>query len=122
MEIKKIFGIYHANGGMMGDLSYLAGKIFANRHCTLCDITHRMAWKKKEWSECEVSFELPISLLHLNERTPALREFTEGKTPCVVGETDAGFVTLLDADMLASFGGSVDDFSSGLKAALEREA
>ena len=50
--ITKLIGIYDADGGIFGEIKYFAGKIFANQHCSLCDITHGKS--KNEWAKCEI--------------------------------------------------------------------
>ncbi len=116
MEIVKIIGVYNANAGILGELSYVYGKMFKNTHCSLCDITHNFAWKKRAWRECETNFGVPIDLVHLNEQDKDLLAFTEGKTPCVVGQlADGSMVMLLDSKKLESMKGSVDTFQQYLK-------
>ena len=41
MAVKKAYGVYHADGGIIGELAYVWGKIRGTAHCALCDITHR---------------------------------------------------------------------------------
>ena len=36
--INKLYGIYHADGGLVGELAYIFGKYTGNVHCSLCDI------------------------------------------------------------------------------------
>ena len=123
MEIVKIIGVYHADGGIVGELSYVAGKMLGRRHCALCDITHSFAWKKDEWQKCEVGFGVPFQLLHLNERTDTIKKFTEGKTPCVIGEyADGRLVMLLNAETLSGFGGDVGKFEGYLRKTLSEES
>ena len=44
--INKVIGIYHADGGIIGELKYFTGKLFGGSKCSLCDITHTTAGKK----------------------------------------------------------------------------
>ena len=70
MEVKKAYGVYHADGGIIGELSYVWGKIRGTAHCALCDITHRGVSTKKEWREMTSGLDFEIELLHLNEQFP----------------------------------------------------
>ena len=47
--VEKLYGIYHADGGLVGELAYIFGKYTGNIHCSLCDITHNKITMKKEW-------------------------------------------------------------------------
>ena len=120
MRLLGITGIYHANGGILGELSYVALKLFRVGHCSLCDITHTLAWKKKEWQACEVGFNVPFKLLHLNERDAATADFTDGNTPCVIAETDNGKVMLLTNHQLDAIQGDVAVFDAALRKAIEQ--
>ena len=64
----KIHGIYNADGGIIGELQYVLGKIMGKAHCSLCDITHSYISKKKSWKALESRGEFGINLLHINEQ------------------------------------------------------
>ena len=108
----RIYGVYNADGGIMGELAYVWGKIRGTVHCALCDITHRGVSKKKQWKEFENSLKVPIELLHINEQESPLAEFTVGKTPCVVGEYAGELRIVMNAYDLEECGKSVDKFES----------
>ena len=93
--INKIVGIYHADGGLIGELKYMTGKFFGGSHCSLCDITHGNKEKKQTWKNCERKLRMPIDFIHLNERNPNLKEYTKGLTPCIVGKTSTNYVMLV---------------------------
>ena len=84
MEIAKIYGIYHADGGIIGELSYVWGKIRGTAHCSLCDITHKGISMKRDWKDFTNGLDVDFELLHLNEQSQGLADFTAGKTPCVL--------------------------------------
>ena len=48
MTVESIWGVYHADGGLIGELKYVAGALFKGQHCSLCDITHKVAWKNQK--------------------------------------------------------------------------
>ena len=93
--INKIVGIYHADGGIIGELKYITGKFFGGSKCSLCDITHGNTGKKDSWKECERKLRMPIDFLHLNERNTNLEKYTRGLTPCIVGKTSTNYVMLV---------------------------
>ena len=115
----KLYGIYHANGGLGGEIVYLFGKLMGTAHCALCDITHGVLLEKKEFRTCHQRWEIPFEKLHLNEQKHTLAEFTKGHTPCVVlEENENHFVFALGAEALESCRGDVTCFETKLKAFL----
>ena len=52
-----LWGVYHANGGLVGELTYVIGKLRGTAHCGLCDITHGSVRVKPGWKTCEASFD-----------------------------------------------------------------
>ena len=107
-----LYGVYNAVGGRMGELAYVWGKIRGTAHCALCDITHRGVSKKKEWKEYEERLGVPMELLHINAPEEALAQFTEGKTPCVVGDYSGDLKMVMNAEDLEECGKSVEKFES----------
>jgi hypothetical protein len=99
--IARLIGVYDADGGLRGEIAYLAGKI-AGRHCTLCDITHSPVRRRREWDAYVSTLPVTFDLVHRNERSQAVEEATEGREACVVAQCDDGTITLLlDNDDLA---------------------
>ena len=107
-----LYGVYNADGGIMGELAYVWGKIRGTAHCALCDITHRGVSKKKQWKEYEERLRVPIELLHINEQEEALAQFTDGKTPCVVGDYSGELKMVMTAEEIEECGKSVEEFES----------
>ena len=118
MRPETLWGVYHANGGLVGELTYVLGKLRGTAHCSLCDITHAIRMKP-EWKALEASLEIPFRLVHLNEQGSRLAALTRGTTPCVVGESEEGLSVLLGPEELEACGGSVGRFRGRLEAALE---
>ena len=110
----EIYGIYNADGGIIGELKYVLGKIMGKTHCSLCDITHSYIWKKNSWKALESSGDFAINLLHINEQEPELRGFTQGNTPCVVAKEVNGIRILLNSEQLESCNKSVSRFQKSL--------
>lgn len=119
MTIESVWGVYHADGGIVGELRYVAGVLFRGNHCSLCDITHSLAWEKEEMKSKRESFSIPFNLVHLNEQPSELRDYTKGITPIVVGKTEAGFITLATDKELQKCQGSVDGLFSLISSRLE---
>lgn len=120
--VTEIIGIYHADGGPVGEAKYVLGKLLGRAHCALCDITHSPVRRKPAWDEMVQRIARPIELLHLNEQPADVAEFSAVVgTPSVLGRTDSGeFVVLMDADELERLGGSIEEFERLLTAALAR--
>jgi len=116
---KTLWGVYHANGGLVGELTYVIGKLCGTAHCGLCDITHGSVRVKPEWKTLEASLGMPFKLVHLNEQPPRLAELTGGSTPCVVGESEEGLAVLLGPGDLEACDGSVECFGERLGEAIE---
>ncbi|MDM4718114.1 hypothetical protein QTQ03_00335 [Micromonospora sp. WMMA1363] len=117
--IRRLVGVYHADGGLRGELTYLIGKLRGTTECALCDITHRGLGRKREWREFVPTLGVPVHLVHLNERNADIRAASEGRTPCLLAVTDAGSVLLLRPDELAALDGSVSRFAERARAAAE---
>jgi hypothetical protein len=90
----RLIGVYDADGGLRGEIAYLAGKV-AGRHCTLCDITHSPVRRRREWDAYASTLPVPFDLVHRNERSRAVAEATEGREACVVAECDDGSIVFL---------------------------
>tara|TARA_B110000091_G_C13687508_1_gene420580 strand:- start:20 stop:388 length:369 start_codon:yes stop_codon:yes gene_type:complete len=120
MQLKTIWGVYHADGGIIGELQYVLGKIRGTAHCALCDITHSFVSEKKTMKECRSNSPVPFNLVHLNEQIDELKSITEGMTPCVVAETKEGFEIILYSDDLENCNKKVQEFQEKLDIALRR--
>ncbi|MEZ5239326.1 MAG: hypothetical protein R2716_10415 [Microthrixaceae bacterium] len=105
-RIQSLVGVYHASGTPWGEVSYWLKARLGSAHCALCDITHGSVREKAEWKRCRTALPVPFDTVHLDERTAELRDFTEGRTPCVVAETPGGPVMLVDAAELQRCEGS----------------
>ena len=102
---RRLIGVYDADGGLLGELAYLTGRLLGVAHCALCDITHGRSGEKPAFCATRGSLGLPLETIHRNAQTTSLREVTQGRTPCVVGETADGYEVLLGrADLEACKG------------------
>jgi hypothetical protein len=113
-------GVYHADGGLRGELAYAIGKVRGTAHCGLCDITHRGVRTKAQWSAMVRDLGVPFELVHLNERDAGVRAATADRTPCVLARTgDRGLVFLLGPGDLDPLGGDVAAFAARLAQAVD---
>lgn len=115
---RALWGVYHANGGLLGELAYFVGKLRGTSHCALCDITHGALTKKPAFKALERELRMPVQLVHLNEQSEALAAVTQGQTPCIVGETDSRLDLLLGPAALEACNGSVNAFRQALQSRL----
>jgi len=110
-----LIGIYKADGGIIGEVSYLVGHLLGTKECSLCDITHSPLKKKAEFKEFEkrLQEELGIGfrLAHMNERTAAELAASLDQEPCVLLENADGSIEFfLDSDELKAASGQVAPF------------
>ena len=119
-KISELFGIYNADGGLLGEARYVVGHLVGLTSCSLCDITHSPIRRKPEWDAMVASLGVPLTALHRNELTPELSDFVSSITlPAIVGRTESGeFVHILTAESLATADGSVNVFRELLDEAL----
>jgi hypothetical protein len=115
MAVTRLVGVYRADGGLWGELRYLAGHYLRGHSCTLCDITHSPFRRKAEWDRHVESLGIPFTLLHLNELDDSLAEFVGDRAACVLADTPDGRVMLLGNDDLASVDGDVSAFFALLR-------
>ncbi len=120
----EIIGVYHADGGAVGEVRYVLGKLLGTAHCSLCDITHSPVRRKPEWDRMVARLGIPVTLVHLNEQAADVRGATAVTgSPVVLGRTSEGtLVPLLTPDRLDGLVGSVGDFEAALRAALAQPA
>ncbi len=120
-EVAELVGVYHADGGPVGEVRYVIGKLLGTAHCALCDITHSPVRRKPAWDAMVRRLALPITLVHLNEM-PADVAAMAGQTgtPVVLGRWDDGsLVEIMGPAALAQQQGSVTAFERALAAALD---
>lgn len=118
MEIRRLVGVYRADGGLRGELRYLAGHYLRGESCSLCEITHGRVRRKPAWDQACAGLGIPFDLLHLNELDADLRAHVGDGAAMVVAETPTGFVTLITNDELAQLRGDVSAFMTLLQTRL----
>ena len=77
-DVTALTGVYQANGSLSGELRYVVGKLLGSAHCALCDITHGAVREKPGFVACREALPVPLRNVHLDERSPDRKRFTEG--------------------------------------------
>ena len=101
----EVIGVYHANGGILGELAYVVGRMLGLTSCALCDLSHGLISEKmsvKSW-RCSAAFS--IQFLHLNETDSLTAETVRGRTPCVVLRSEQRVELLIGKEELADMAG-----------------
>jgi hypothetical protein len=111
MNSIELMGVYNADGGLVGELSYVLGRTFQGKHCELCDITHSPFRRKKAWDDFTSQLSIPFTLLHLNELTPELAVFVGQEAPVVIIRENMELSVLISAQEMARCGGQVSAFA-----------
>jgi hypothetical protein len=111
-----LIGVYKADGGILGEVSYFLGHIIGVRECNLCDITHSPVKKKAEFKRFEKALldqrGINMKLVHMNERTDAELAASKGREPCVLLQYPDGSISMfLDYVELKAASGSVESFA-----------
>lgn len=85
----RLVGVYNADGGIKGELTYVFGKLRGVTHCALCDISHgNGVVAKKSWKAMLCHVPYPLKAVHLNEMDEA--------TALLVSRENAPVVVYLD--------------------------
>ena len=112
---KTLIGVYKADGGLLGEVSYFFGHLVGVRSCSLCDITHSPIKKKNAFKQFEQRLlkerNIATRLVHMNERTDAELAASAGREPCVLLQYEDGSISMfLDYVELKTSKGSVQSF------------
>jgi hypothetical protein len=118
--IRRLVGVYHADGTLLGEVSYFVGARLGRAHCSLCDITHGLVRERPEWRAARAGWSVPFDTFHRNDQPDDVRRATDNRTPVVVAVTDSGVVVLLGSDDVDRCHGSVAELQSRVKAAAAR--
>lgn len=121
---RTLIGVYKADGGLLGELTYVLGHLIGIRECSLCDITHSPIKKKGEFKAFEkrllADFDISVRLVHMNERTESELKASEGREPCVLLQHEDGSLSMfLDFVELKAVDGSVKSFEKLVRSRLD---
>jgi hypothetical protein len=107
-----LIGVYNADGGIVGELTYFFGHLIGVRSCTLCDISHSPIMKKSSFKALErhllEEHGIRVRMIHLNERNEREQKASEGRVPCMLLEyPDQSISMFLDSTDLTALSGNV---------------
>ena len=107
-----LIGVYNADGGIVGELTYFFGHLIGVRSCTLCDISHSPIMKKSSFKALErhllEEHGILVRMIHLNERNEREQKASEGRVPCMLLEyPDQSISMFLDSTDLTALSGNV---------------
>ena len=105
-QLKSIYFIYDADGGIWNEVKYWINKnLLKNKSaCELCDISHSKFFVRFEWLTFikELKKQYKVKVLHRNE-VPQNIQDKNYQFPCVIGETDNELIEIF------SKGAFIDD-------------
>ena len=120
-EVVGLVGVYHARGGVRGELAYAVGRLLGTSHCALCDITHAAVRRKPAWDAMTARLGVPFELAHLDEvPKDVAAAIGSAGTPIVVARAPDGGVHILLTPHDLEIGGAVSVFDSELREAIHR--
>jgi hypothetical protein len=119
-----LIGIYKADGGIVGELSYFFGHLVGVRSCSLCDISHSPIMKKTSFKALEkhllAEHGIKVRMIHLNERNERELKASEGREPCILLEyPDQSISMFLDSSDLTTLSGSVSSLKKLIESRLD---
>jgi hypothetical protein len=110
-----LIGVYNADGGIVGEITYILGHLFGVLSCSLCDISHspvkmRSSFKALE-RELADAHGIAFKMIHRNERNEREQQASDGHEPCVLVEYPDGSISMfLDSVELKAVAGKVSSF------------
>ena len=119
VQIRRLIGVYDADGSLSGELKYWIGAKLGRRHCSLCDITHGGVRESSEWKSCRAQLPVDFDLFHRNDAPTAVRSILKGVFPAVLAETDDVLTLLLGPKELDECQGSSEKLSNAINAAVQ---
>jgi hypothetical protein len=119
-----LIGIYKADGGIVGELTYFFGHLVGLRSCSLCDISHSPIMKKSSFKALEQHLldehGIQVRMIHLNERNERELKASEGREPCMILEyPDQSISMFLDSTDLKALSGSVSSLKKLIASRLD---
>lgn len=120
LRIRRLIGVYDADGTVRGELAYWIGARLGRAHCSLCDITHGLVRERDDWKACRSELPVPFDTYHRDDQPSSVRSATRDAAPTVVAELEGGaIVVLLGAVELDRCDGSGDRLVAAVEAAVE---
>ena len=105
-EVKTIYFIYNADGGLLNEIKYWINKNLLRKEmvCELCDISHSKIFARYEWTKFikELRKDYKVKVLHRNEIPKNILE-KNFIFPCVIGETENDLIEIINSISFSSF-------------------
>ena len=114
IQLKKIYFIYDADGGLWNEIKYWINKNLLNKKsaCELCDVSHNKFFVRSEWLAFikELKLHYDVEVLHRNELPQNIQD-KNYQFPCMLGETENGLIKILSKKSFTKNGNprSVED-------------
>ena len=106
-QLKKIYFIYDADGGLLNEIKYWINKNLLNKTsaCELCDISHSKFFVRFEWLSFikELKNHYQVKVLHRNELPQNIQD-KNYQFPCVIGETENELIEILSKIAFIDYG------------------
>lgn len=118
--VVEVLAVYDADGGLVGEARYLVGHLLGTAHCALCDITHSPLRRKPAWDAMVRRLDVPLRVVHRNERTAAEAAACTAGTPTVLAKVGDGTWCVLMTPSDLEVAGSVEAFEARLRGRLEQ--
>jgi hypothetical protein len=98
-NLKTIYFVYDADGGVLNEISYWIDKNVLNKKntCELCDISHGKFFAKSEWLKFikELRTQHKVKVLHRNELPKKIVE-QNYQLPSVIIETEEKMIEIFN--------------------------
>ena len=98
-NLKTIYFVYDADGGVLNEISYWIDKNVLNKKntCELCDISHGKFFAKSEWLKFikELRKQHKVKVLHRNELPKKIEE-QNYQLPSVIIETEEKMIEIFN--------------------------
>lgn len=120
MRVRRLVGVYDADGTLRGEVAYVVGKLLGRAHCGLCDITHGALGERASWKACRAALPVPFETYHRDDQPDTAKPLTADRLPAVLAETDTGLVYLLGPVELDACDASPTRLVEAVNAALSR--
>lgn len=121
-SVRRLVGVYDAEGTLRGELAYLIRARLGRNHCSLCEITHGNLRPRPEWKTCRAGLPVPFEAFHRNDQPEPVRALLAGAYPAVAAETDTGWVLLLGPDDLEACRSSPEKLVQALTDAVDERS
>jgi hypothetical protein len=119
-EIRRLVGVYNADGTLRGELAYWISARLGRAHCALCDITHGNIRERSDWKQCRAGLPVPFDTYHRDDQPAEISDVAGSQAPVIVADTALGLVLLLGPDDIEACEGSPIRLSEALAQAADR--